>query len=449
MWRFLGLLMFGVAVALLFSSAEPMSPTAAMNAPVTVVSRTTPISVKVRDRGTGLAKVEVRLVSPNGSGVVIASQSFPKRSPGWPWLVQEEVLDTTVEAAGTHLFEGRAAVEVWVSDHSWLGGFRRGPRLVHPVTVDLTPPSLEVLSTQHALRLGGSQIAVYKVSPDAVASGVEVANERFPGAAGVFEDSTLRAALFALPESAPEARPVAFAVDEAGNRRTVPVGVNVRSRRFAEKTLPISDDFLARKVPDLLQANHLDTSGDLVAGYLRINRELRDATEKRVRDICRESQPRPLWEGAFVRLPNSAALSGFGDRRTYLYQGQAIDRQTHLGYDLASLSGSPVPAANAGRVVFVGPLGIYGNTVILDHGLGLFTLYGHLRAIEVGEGDTVGRGDTVGKTGDTGLAGGDHLHFSTMIHGVHVDPIEWWDGHWIKDQVQVRLDAYPRARSAS
>ena len=161
--------------------------------------------------------------------------------------------------------------------------------------------------------------------------------------------------------------------------------------------------------------------------------------------MCRESLPAPRWEGAFLRLPNSAPLSSFADRRTYVHDGDTIDRQTHLGFDLASLRGSPVPAANAGKVVFGGPLGIYGNTVVIDHGLGVFSLYGHLSEVGVKPGDEVGRGDPVGKTGDTGLAAGDHLHFSVMIHGVHVDPVEWWDAHWIHDHVEERLAEFPRA----
>ena len=270
-------------------------------------------------------------------------------------------------------------------------------------------------------------------------------DDLFPGTPGLFADPALRAALFAVPQDAPEARPMVVAADAAGNRRTGMLDVEIRKRTFAEKSLPISDDFLSRKVPELLEANHLDPSGDLVAGYLRINRELRVATEARLRTMCAESAPRPLWDGAFLRLPNSAPLSGFADRRTYLYGGKVIDRQTHLGFDLASLRGSPVPAGNAGQVVFAGPLGIYGNTVVLDHGLGLFSLYGHLSTVAVQVGATVGRGDPVGNTGDTGLAAGDHLHFSTMVRGVHVDPVEWWDAHWIHDHVEARLAAYPRA----
>jgi murein DD-endopeptidase MepM/ murein hydrolase activator NlpD len=378
---------------------------------------------------------------------MLASETYAARG-GWLGSgsgVHEVTLAPVLDAAAARIPEGPATLEVWAVDHSWLAGFHRGPRLTHAVTVDLTPPTLEVLTTQHVARLGGSECAVFRAGADAVRAGVQVGRDFFPGVPGYFADPALRATLFAVPQDAPDARPAAMAADAAGNARTVPLGVAIHGRRFAEKTLPISDDFLARKVPELLQANDLDQSGDLVAGYLRINRELRAATEARVRAICRESAPRPLWQGAFLRLPNSAPLSGFADRRTYVYGGKPIDRQTHLGFDLASLRGSAVPAGNTGRVVFAGPLGIYGNAVILDHGLGLFSLYGHLSQITVAPGADVTRGETIGKTGDTGLAAGDHLHFSIMVGGVHVDPVEWWDAHWIRDHVDARLAAFPRA----
>ena len=144
-------------------------------------------------------------------------------------------------------------------------------------------------------------------------------------------------------------------------------------------------------------------------------------------------------------MPNSAPLSAFADRRTCIHNGAPIDHYTHLGFDLASLKLAAVPAAAAGRVAFVGPLGIYGTAVVLDHGLGLFTLYGHLSSTAVAQGASVGRGDTIGKTGDTGLAGGDHLHFSVMVRGIHVDPVEWWDTHWITDHVDARIAEFPRA----
>ena len=148
-----------------------------------------------------------------------------------------------------------------------------------------------------------------------------------------------------------------------------------------------------------------------------------------------------LWQGTFLRLPNSAPRAGFADRRTYIYEGKEIDQQDHLGVDLASLAQSPVPAANGGIVAFTGILGIYGQTVILDHGFGLFSMYSHLSRIAVKAGDRVAREQILGDTGSTGLAGGDHLHFSILIRHSFVDPIEWWDPHWIKDNVTLKLEA--------
>jgi murein DD-endopeptidase MepM/ murein hydrolase activator NlpD len=101
-----------------------------------------------------------------------------------------------------------------------------------------------------------------------------------------------------------------------------------------------------------------------------------------------------------------------------------------------------VAAGNDAKVAFADNLGIYGNTVILDHGLGLFSLYGHLSSIGVETGQMVQRGDALGRTGETGLAAGDHLHFSIMVDGIHVDPVEWWDPKWVANHVTEKMQAY-------
>jgi murein DD-endopeptidase MepM/ murein hydrolase activator NlpD len=132
-------------------------------------------------------------------------------------------------------------------------------------------------------------------------------------------------------------------------------------------------------------------------------------------------------------------MSAFADRRTYLHEGREVDRQDHLGFDLASLRGAAVPASNAGVVLLADYFGIYGNTVVLDHGHGLMTLYAHLSAVDTAAGQTVERGQSIGRTGQTGLAGGDHLHFTVLLHGYPVTPVEWWDAKWIRDRVALKL----------
>ena len=142
-----------------------------------------------------------------------------------------------------------------------------------------------------------------------------------------------------------------------------------------------------------------------------------------------------LWTDAFAPMGNAQVESRFADRRTYFHDDKEIDRQVHLGFDLASLQQAPVQASNAGIVVFADYLGIYGNCVIIDHGLGVQTLYAHLSTITTKAGETVTKGQEIGRTGSTGLAGGDHLHFTVLLQGTPVNPVEWWDGHWMEDRV--------------
>ena len=131
--------------------------------------------------------------------------------------------------------------------------------------------------------------------------------------------------------------------------------------------------------------------------------------------------------------------ANFADYRNYIYNGQKVDEQVHLGFDLAVVEKHPILAAADGRVLFAGYMGIYGNTIIIDHGYGLMTLYGHLSSMDVSEGQEITKEQKIGNSGATGLAGGDHLHFSMLIDGVQTNPIEFWDQHWIHDHVYLRV----------
>ena len=135
-----------------------------------------------------------------------------------------------------------------------------------------------------------------------------------------------------------------------------------------------------------------------------------------------------------------AGRAQYADQRTYVYQGKAVDEETHLGVDIASLAQSEVRAANKGKVIFAEYLGIYGNTIILDHGQGLYSLYCHLSSIGVTPGSIAEKGQPMGKTGSTGMAGGDHLHLSMLVHGIFVTPVEWWDQHWIDVNIKAALN---------
>jgi murein DD-endopeptidase MepM/ murein hydrolase activator NlpD len=197
---------------------------------------------------------------------------------------------------------------------------------------------------------------------------------------------------------------------------------------------------MARVVPEVAaETPGFRDRGDLLANYLAINGELREANAGKLRELAAASRPALLWEGAFLALPNGQVMSPFAERRAYRFGGERVDEQFHLGYDLASVRRASVPAANTGVVALAGYLGIYGNTVVVDHGYGLATLYGHLSEIAVEPGRQVARGETLGRTGETGLAAGDHLHFAVLLQGLPVDPVEWWDPAWVRDRVRAKL----------
>jgi murein DD-endopeptidase MepM/ murein hydrolase activator NlpD len=189
--------------------------------------------------------------------------------------------------------------------------------------------------------------------------------------------------------------------------------------------------------------NSVDPTGaiapgkDLLTRFLYINGDLRRKNNRTLADLRFKTEEKILWNGPFIHWGKEEA--DFADVRNYIYHGQKVDQQVHLGFDLSDTENSPVQAANDGRVVWASDLGIYGNCIVVDHGYSLQSIYGHLRQIDVKVGDTVTKGQKMGIAGQTGLAGGVHVHFSMQIDGVQVNPREWWDEHWIKDRILSKL----------
>jgi murein DD-endopeptidase MepM/ murein hydrolase activator NlpD len=251
-------------------------------------------------------------------------------------------------------------------------------------------------------------------------------------------------AIFALLHDQDLDTPMAvFARDGAGNETTTALGDRVFPRPLRRSRIELDDRFLSRVVPEILQHSpELDVpvpTGDLLPAFLAVNGELRQANAEEIARVTANTSPTMLWEGPFVQLGNSQVEAGFADHRTYFYNGDEVDQQVHLGFDLAVTAAVPIAAANHGRVLYADWLGIYGNCVIIDHGLGVASLYGHLSSIDVTPGSTVTKGQTLGRSGMTGLAGGDHLHFTVLVGGQPVNPVEWWDPIWMRDRITRKL----------
>jgi hypothetical protein len=306
--------------------------------------------------------------------------------------------------------------------------------------VRLDPPRVAVVSLHHFVNHGAAEFVVFRATPDDVEAGVRVGDRSYrayPGSSVGIADPAVRVAFFALAYDQDRSVPIAvFARDVAGNESTSALDRRVFPRPFAKSNIPIDDAFLQKVVPEIAQTSpgaNIATD-DLLKGFLTINGDLRHENNATIAEFADKSKPEMMWREAFS-LGNINVEARFADFRTYFYQKNEIDRQVHLGYDLATFQRAIVEAANRGTVLYAAPLGIYGNCVILDHGIGVQSLYGHLSTIDVKEGDTVEKGQTLGRTGATGLAAGDHLHFTMLVDGVMVSPVEWWDGHWLEDRV--------------
>jgi murein DD-endopeptidase MepM/ murein hydrolase activator NlpD len=295
-------------------------------------------------------------------------------------------------------------------------------------------------------------MVVYRVTPDDVESGVVVGDVEYPGypASGIavegvrIADPAVRVAFFALLYDQDVNTPMrVYARDPAGNMARADFDHRTFPKPFKRSRIPLDDRFIDRVVPAILEGTtEIQPEGDTLAKFLAINGELRRKNADKIASFASQTAPEMLWRGVvFHPFTNTAVESAFADQRTYIYKGNEVDRQVHLGFDLASLAGAPIVAANHGKVLFADELGIYGNCVIVDHGMGVQSLYAHLSSIEVQPGQTVEKEQTLGRSGMTGLAGGDHLHFTMLLQGRMVNPVEWWDNHWIEDRILRKLRA--------
>jgi len=419
------------------------SPSISIEPALPGIAKRTAVTVTASEPRRGLSRLEVELVQGSHK-MTLADKSYEPRAAWRFWSGRPGPVELHLEVGSEtqpSLKSGTATLRVVaVPASAWL---LRGKPVTQSLKlpVRFTPPSLAVESRQNYVAQGGCGVVVYHLGSTAVKDGVEVGDDFFPGFALPGGGKGERFALYAVPYNDSDPSSVHLvASDELGNRASVQFLDQFFPQQPREDTIHITDAFLARAVPAILaHTPGLEDRGSLLENFLEINGALRKSEAEDLRGLAKKSTPAFLWHRPFERLPRAAAKSSFADHRTYVYKGKVIDHQYHLGIDLASVERAPIPAANDGIVLMARYFGIYGNAVVIDHGYGLMSLYGHLSSFAVKEGDHVRRGQVIGQTGETGLAGGDHLHFTMLLDGVPVKPHEWWDPHWIHDRVASKL----------
>ena len=406
-------------------------PSVNVPASLTTVGQATQVPVHVHS-SHGLLALSATL-SQNGTQYRVWQLSSPTADNDATFTF------TTGSKSTPQLQDGKATLTLNAKAGGAFGGSTHWER---QIDVDTKPPIVSADAEQHYLYRGMADVATLNASGAYTSAGVRVGDQTFrawpmpAGKPGMFS-------LFAFAWNMPlGTTPMVYASNAAGNDVTSPLTVVFPKREqpvYTQHQIQVTDQFM-QKVLGELDPNG---SGSPVDRFKKVNSEMRRANNRTLADLQFKTADHFLWTQPFMRQEHAAAEATFADVRSYMYQGAKIDEQVHLGYDLAVTQHVGVQASNDGIVVYAAPLGIYGNCIVLDHGYGLQTIYGHLSRIDVHLGDTIKRGQIMGLSGMTGMAGGDHIHFAMQLDGVQIDAKEWWDPHWIHDHVTRRFALPP------
>ncbi|MCL1979617.1 MAG: M23 family metallopeptidase [Proteobacteria bacterium] len=423
------------AAVLLF---EFEKPTLTLNKEIKYLGGKVELPLRATDQKSGIRSLTITLTQGNTS-VVLLEKSFPRQawfSTAGPTTLDEKVL---IDAQKAGIKDGEAELTISVRDFS-LNGFFKGNETLRrlPVIMDTIPPVVKIVNATRTIHPGGSAMVLYTISEVPGKHGVAIDHAFFPGFPTGKKDTYV--CYFALPWDAGQPEKMRLlGSDEAGNEVLLPLPTVFKKETFKRDSINLSEQFLQQKMPEFARY-YPEMKGTLLEQYLYINNQIRRSNSATIAQLSTETDAQQLWSDRFLRMFGSGR-AGYADQRTYMYNGRAVDTQTHLGVDIASLAQAEVRASNRGKVMYTGYLGIYGNTVIIDHGQGIMSLYSHLSSISATVGTLVEKDQPIGRTGATGMAGGDHLHFSMLVHGIFVTPVEWWDQHWIDVNIKSALNA--------
>lgn len=396
-------------------------------------NRTDPLKVRLADN-EGLKSFE--LILSDGKNSLIVGQGIFEEKTKEQTLLVKYPKSKTLDPKATKL-----TLKVLVTDRS-MWNFSQGNKSekVIDINVDFTRPNVNVLANSYSITQGGSALVVFQAEDENLdILYVKVGEEKFK--AQPYKEEGYYAALIAWPFTDKEFKAKVVAIDAAKNKRVADIPFYVKNHKYKVSWIKAKDKFIDGKITDLASSDPEYANIDDRLERLRaINETMRLKNEELIHVLSKEVSSEVLksWKvKKFYPLRNGQKVASYGDERHYYYETKdnEVSHSYHVGYDLASTKMAVIKTSNAGKVVYANENGIYGNMPMIDHGLGLYSLYGHCSQVLVKEGDEVNAGDTIAKTGVSGLALGDHLHFGLLVQGIEVRPVEWFDKEWIRKNV--------------
>lgn len=424
-----GLVVAVVAALLLMSG----STTLGVNPAPTAIGVSTPVMVQLTNPH-GVRRVEA-YIEQNGARYELLDRKTP--ATRFFWHRYEAPFSLTFDAGKTkapNLKDGPARLVVEAVSNDLRGST---DSVAYDVKVLLEPPRVAADGLQHYINQGGMELVTFTPGGSWTDAGVKVGTYTFrsfplPG------HPEERFSMFGYPWDLPgDLTPLVYARNPAGTEATAHFWFKLFPRKFRVRDFVLDDALMEKLVNSVDPTAQVLPGKSLLDRFLYINGEMRRKNNQQLADLRLKTEEKILWHGPFIHWGKEEA--DFADTRNYVYQGKKVDQQTHLGFDLSDVIGGPVEAANDGRVVWASDLGIYGNCIVMDHGYGVQSIYGHLQRIDVKVGDMVPKGGKMGIAGSTGLAEGVHVHFGMQVDGVETNPREWWDEHWIKDRILSKL----------
>ena len=304
------------------------------------------------------------------------------------------------------------------------------------ILIDKRRPNTSILSNSYGIKKGGSALVIFKVKDENLKDIYIQTNSGNIFKPQPFYKEGYYISLIAWPITSSSFDAKIIAKDFAENIKKTHIPLYLKAKKYKVSNIKLSDRFLEGKIADLAEEFE-ETQGvfDSVEQFKIINEKVRAKNEKLIHDkssVISEEQVDSFKINKMYPLKNAKVVASFGDHRKYFYKGKKISESYHLGLDLASNAMASIKPQNAGKVVYTEYNGLYGNMPMIDHGLGLYTLYGHCSSINVDTDEEITARSDIANTGKSGYAMGDHLHFGVLVQGVEVRPEEWMDSQWIK-----------------
>ena len=401
-----------------------------------------PLTIEIKDIGIGLDEILVRISQNNTPRELLRKQQLGG--------IRSDTVKVTVDPKKLGLHEGKAEIQVLAFDRSL---WSNGARLSKNLSVDFLKPRLDVITPQQNAVLGGSELVFYRVGgkrPDS--QGVFAQGSLYPGFPARFWDDSFQGqddlyiAFFPIPPSFDDQKDsmTILARDSIGNVASAPFNYRIRQKKWGSFSIKL-DEGQAMNLKNTLAANPSNESikarlsGDTLTDLRYLIKASARHNESILSDPLSRTEGRRLWDGAFLKPVSSYPANTAGDIRTVIFNGQEVLKGPSVGSRLTVSSRQKVLASNSGLVSFVGDLTLSGNTIVIDHGFGLSTVYAHLSEVSVKFGDEVQKGHTIGRTGTSGFSQSEEVYFEMRLHGVPVSPNEWWDESWITDHVTNKI----------